>query len=268
MDISKYPEAGYPTNSYIKSLTDGNEKVCLGSLLYNLNPKVPLSTKEHYSIESPLPRDQVRTYVEDLQREFKKLPPNEQISIDLQESKVEVKLDLTKHSGFLMLGQFNFLRIIRENPNIVVMYLFLKDQVPELNFYQRLIASHMCRPPNGATAWAVHGGFYWGYLGHIKDLSFDKILEFFEKERPVRIPFIEKRSFQYGGKITNPLVGSLSSLSQYCWVPNPWFSPRYERAALLPLSDLAIKYLLDDSDTKPKWTSYEAQHSSVSNKNK
>lgn len=223
-------------------------------------------------------------YCMDLHDNFQQIPGNPPIR--LVDDWLFIDIDCTKISGPVLLGMLNYYRVIAENPNIPIVYSMLKEEVPELNFYQRLIASHLISRPNidrdMPHFWGIHGGFIYTPFNHINKLSLENLIEWWKNNRPsLSIAFSSHKSFQYTdvdavdllpyaagiANYNNPPMWAANNYgrqSQYLWLPEPWRRPLVHPMPVgptvipgggLPMTDKAIKYLLDPKLTK-QWVTY------------
>ena len=208
-------------------------------------------------------------YLEDLSKEFSKIPAA--LPTLYKEGNFYIEIDKEKAPGHLLLGQVNFYRVIEENPNIPIVYSYLKKVAPELNFYQRLISSHIIKRPVGFV-WGCHGGFSWSEFQHIEGLSLERLLEIWYKDRGKDFfdSFSTKHSFSYYGQIkeypnltiSDPYMYYVRA-SQYQWLPEPWRKVTDYSGNIIPVppaglswSNLTIKFLLDSNLKKANWVNY------------
>lgn len=160
-------------------------------------------------------------------------------------------IDTTKISGSQLLGMLNFYRCISEAPNIPIVYGMLKEEVPELNFYQRLVAS-LCIVGTGKNPHQGHSPIHRRYVHNIKDLSLEALMVVWQQTYAFQ-PFSESHSYQTNGVMSTAV-----------WLPPPWgmgngmyglHGPGLSNMHGFPMGPVTIKYLLDTKPDK-KWVTY------------
>lgn len=196
-------------------------------------------------------------YCDDLHKNFALINGNPPVLY--KDKALYIEVDFESISGMVMLGIINFYRAIEEGADVPIVYQFLKEHAPELNFYQRLIAANIVNRPNVETTKSLHTAFNPILLLHMKNLSLENLISWWAKERPQLIPYSGHKVFGYRHHhdLTNIRAYSTNS-SQYSWLPTPWASDTY--LSKVPLTGLnwsnkTIKYLLDDNPKK-EWLSY------------
>lgn len=224
--------------------SEWNSYVCFATWLYKRS-----LFRSLVRMRDPNPDIPADEYCEDLNKNFSVVPNAPKAYYENEYIYAEV--DCTKINGALFLGIMNFYRCIGENPNIRFTYGMLKEEVPELNFYQRLVASHCIKRPNGWVG-APHCAVIRQHIHHLKGLSIESLMETWKKNYDLSNSFSEEKSFQVGGIWSTTI-----------WLPLPWGKDPNSYSGLgkhtngegFPMSDKTIKYLLDDNPDK-SWVTY------------
>ena len=126
-----------------------------------------------------------------------------------------LSVDFTTVSGVILLGIASYLRAVNETPYSVLSYLYLRENHPELNFYQRLVAAQYIINSD----WEIHEGGHrplMNNLNYIKNLSLETLKKEWEKTPEIFIPFKKYPIFSSCNS------GRLDHYSQYHWLPKPW----------------------------------------------
>lgn len=196
-------------------------------------------------------------YCDDLHKNFALIKWNPPVLY--KDKALYIEVDFESISGMIMLGIINFYRAIEEGADVPIVYQFLKEHVPELNFYQRLVAANIINRPTVETTKSLHTAVNPILLLHMKNLSLENLISWWAKERPMLKPYIQHRFFGYmhSSDITT-LIGYSMNSSQYNWLPSPWGDKQY--MGKIPITGLnwsnkTIKYLLDDNPNK-EWLRY------------
>lgn len=227
-----------------------------------------ISTKFKYcyvKIEDTYSSKYSRGYLEDLYSNFELIENNPKTLY--KDGYWYIEIDFTNLSGAILLGILNFYRVIEENPNIPIVYSYLKEIAPELNFYQRLIASHIIKRPSSVFN-NIHGGISCGCVFTLGDLSLPNVINWWQKYRPsLKIPMSKTGNFSCEQSDLTPLERAttidygLNNSSQNQWLPKQWSIwgfPKYNKRYTvggLNMSDKTIRYLLDINPEK-QWVTY------------
>lgn len=163
--------------------------------------------------------------------------------------------DTNKTHGVILLGLLNLFKVTTENFTLPITYCYLKDQYPELKFYQRLVLIHALFIREYINIFKTTGGQHATFNNNIQTIDGLSLKEIGKKWDKNNL-FNEKDSFCYSKsfllngdslKHTNQEIQQnyiLQSMN-YQWLPEPWAPTQKKLTKIHAEGDLLCRETVD-----------------------